>query len=442
MAQGQTAPHATPRTAPAMRHGAARRAVVAGLSVLALGTTALLPARAATAVRPTADPAVVTGWNATAVDVINKDAERPSGEPFVWQGFVSAAVYNAVVGIEGRYAPYKWDERGPAGASSEAAAAAAAHRVLLEYFPGSKARVDAALRTSLGKVRDGRAEDEGVAFGRRAADRVIALRENDGRGADVPYDRRPAPGVWRPTPPDHAPFLNPWAARMRPMLMESPDRFRPGPPPALDSERYTRDFEEVKAYGAKHGSRRDARQTETARFFSDNLTVQFQWSLRDYAERHGLDIVDSARLFAAANTVGADVYVMATDSKLHYALWRPVTAVRLADTDGNPATVPDQDWQPMLDTPPYPEYMSGHNVLDGAVTAVLTGLTGGEIDLRMSSAVTGTTRHYETAAEFNREVTDARVWQGLHFRTSDAVGNRQGSLLGTWALSRYFLPLA
>lgn len=430
-----------------------RRTVVVGLTVLALGavpwastsasstaasSTSAIPNRAP---KPAPSAAVINDWSETAVAVVQTDAKRPGPEQFLWYGFVDAAVYNAVVGIEGRYAEYKWHERGPRSASSEAAAAAAAHRVLLTYFPASQSRLDAAYTASLAKIPDGKAEDDGVRFGERAASRIIHLRENDGRGAPVTYDKPPAPGVWRSTLPANAPMVDPWLAKVRPMLLGSSDQFRPGPPPALTSKAYTKDFAEVKAMGAKTGSARNAAQTETGRFFSDVLPVQFQAAYRGYVQRHGLDIVEAARLFAATGTATADAAITAWDSKLNYGQWRPITAIQLADTDGNPATAPDPSWLPLLDTPPYPDYISGHCINDGAVMRLLSRLTGGDIDFRISSAVTGTTRTYTSEKDYNRDVINARVWGGVHLRTSDVVANKVGGRIGEWALDHYFKPL-
>lgn len=225
------------------------------------------------------------------------------------------------------------------------------------------------------------------------------------------------------------------------MLLDSPDQFLPGSPPALTSKTYTREFAEVKAVGARTGSTRTAEQTETARFFNDALPVQLRASYRSYAERHGLGIVDAARLFAATGTATADAVITGWNAKFTHAQWRPITAVQLADTDGNPATAPDPAWLPLLDTPPYPDWVSGHNINDGAAMSVLNRLTGGNIDLRISSAVTGTSRTYTSAADYNRDVIDARVWGGLHFRSSDVVANRTGGRIGDYALDHYFKRL-
>lgn len=429
----------------AARSRTVRRTLLVGLTVLALGAAPwAATASGAVAGRQPArgtSAEVINDWSETAVATVNGDAKRPGAEQLLWYGFVSAAVYNAVVGIEGRYTEYRWHERGPRSASPEAAAAAAAHRILLTYFPASQARLDAAYTASLAKIPDGRAEDRGVAFGERAAARIVRLRENDGRGAQVTFDKPPAPGIWRPTPPGNAPMAVPWLAKVRPMLLDSPDRLRPGPPPALTSKRYAGDFAEIKAMGARTGSARNAAQTETALFFGDVLPVQFQAAYRDYTARHGLDLVDAARLFAAVGTATADASITAWNTKLTYGQWRPITAIRLADTDGNPATAPDPSWLPLLDTPPYPDYMSGHCTVDGAAMSVLSRLTGGDIDFRISSAVTGTTRTYTTAAAYNHDVINARVWAGIHFRTSDIVANRIGTRIGDLALDHSFQPL-
>ncbi|MEV0174935.1 vanadium-dependent haloperoxidase [Streptomyces sp. NPDC050803] len=420
-----------------------RRTFLVGLTALALGALPLAPAAKAASATPTTTPGseVITDWNRTAVEVVSVDARKPTAEPFLWYGFVSAAMYNAVVGIEGRYTPYEWDVHGPHGASSEAAAATAARRVLLTYFPASQTRIDTAYAASLAKIPDGAAKDEGVAFGERAAERLVELREGDGRDAPLTYDREPAPGVWRPAPPGLRPFGNPWLGKVRPMLLDSPEQFLPGPPPELTSDRYARDFAEVKAMGAKNSTERTAEQTETALFFTDPLPQQLQVAYRDHVTRRGLDIVEAARLFAAANTASADATITTWNAKLTYALWRPVTAIQLADTDGNPATEADPSWLPLTNTPPYPEYIGGHCANDGAVMAVLDGLTGGDIDLRVHSAVTGTTRTYTNSEDFNRDVIDARVWEGIHFRTADVVGNRVGRHIGHYALTHYFKPL-
>ncbi|MGW1540488.1 vanadium-dependent haloperoxidase [Streptomyces sp. NPDC002309] len=416
------------------------------MSLLLLLVTVLNgpPATAGGHTPPAADPDAIREWNTIATDTISAHlgATRPSGQVVIWHGFVSAAVYNAVVGIQGDYAPYKWRVRGPSTASPEAAAVAAAHRVLVTYFPASQAPLDAAYAGSLARIPEGSAKTRGVAFGERAAEHLIDLREGDGRDAPVQFTAPPAPGVWRPTPPGHQPFIDPWLGGMRPMLLDSPAQFRPGGPPALSSARYARDVNEVKVMGARTGSSRTALQTETALFFGGNLAVQVQAALRDHTARHRLGIAETARLFAAANTSATDAVVAAWDAKLHYGLWRPITAIHLADTDGNPATTADPQWQPLLVTPPHPDYVSGHAAVAGAVTQTLSGLLGTtRLDLTFFSEATGTTRHYAYADRINEDMIDARVWAGIHFRSADVAGCRAGSRIGVWAVTHYFRPL-
>ena len=230
------------------------------------------------------------------------------------------------------------------------------------------------------------------------------------------------------------------------MMLREPRQLRPGPPPALTSAAYTRDFDEVKEIGAV-GSPRTQTQTETALFFSDTPVGPFQAALRDLATRHGLDISDSARLFAAVDMGFADSVIAIWDAKVHYGYWRPITAIQLADTDGNPATLPDPSWEPLLVTPPYAEYPSGACSIVGVLSRVVSRTLGnGRVDLDITSAAAGPagsplTRHYELAADLNRDVIDARVWSGIHFRTADVGASGIGTRIADWALDHYFRPL-
>ncbi|MGX5185418.1 vanadium-dependent haloperoxidase [Streptomyces avermitilis] len=430
------------------RFGSSGRAVVRTVTAFLLLAATAVAGPTATAdggshSPPSADPAAIREWNVIATDTITASlGARPSGQAAIWHGFVSAAVYNAVVGIEGRYATYKWHARGPSTASPEAAAVTAAHHVLLTYFPAYRAPLDVAYAGSLAKIPEGQAKRQGVAFGERAAEHLIELREGDGRFAPVEFTASPAPGVWRPTPPAYLPFIDTWLGRLRPLLLTSPDQFRPGGPPALSSARYAEDVNEVKTMGAKSGSSRTAAETETALFFGGNLVVQFQEAFRDYTARHHLGIAETARLFVAGNASATDAVVATWDAKLHYGFWRPITAIHLADTDGNPATEADPQWQPLLVTPPHPDYVSGHAAVAGAVTQTLSGILGTtRLDLNVSSEITGTTRHYEYADKFNKDMINARVWSGIHSRTADTAGCRAGNHIGAWTLTHYFQPL-
>jgi hypothetical protein len=236
-------------------------------------------------------------------------------------------------------------------------------------------------------------------------------------------------------------MLAPWLGFVRPLALTSPDQVRlPGPDP-ITSKAYARDFAEVKATGAKEGSTRTAAQSETALFWNANSVAQYQAALRDQVTRRGLDIVNSARAFALLGTSTADALVACWRSKYDYAYWRPITAIRLADTDGNPATEPDPNWSSFAVTPPYPEYVSGHACVTGAASETFGRLFGAHsVDLDISSTVTSTTRHYSTTAALDAETKDARIWLGLHFRQAMDDGNRLGHRVATWTASHEFRP--
>ncbi|MFJ8693326.1 vanadium-dependent haloperoxidase [Streptomyces roseolilacinus] len=414
---------------------------VALLGLAAVAATVPAPVARATRAAPAASApgSVIADWARLTAQIVDSGGRLTPPEESVWHAFVSAGMYNAVVGIEGRYEPYRWNGRAPRTASPVAAAATAAHDVLLHHFPQAAARLRTAHAASLAAVPDGPAEEAGVAFGRRAAAHIVASRRGDGIGAPVPFPASPAPGVWRPTPPDHRPFATAWLARLRPLLIDRPERFRPGPPPPLTSSRYAADLNEVKAYGAKDSPVRTREQTATAWFFTN---LDLQGALADRAARDGLDLVDTARLFAAVNTVQTDAVITAWDAKLHYGTWRPITAIREADRDGNPRTRPDPAWEPLLETPAHPDYLSGHTTTAGALTRTLTLLSGSpDLDLRITSIVTQETRHYTSARAYNRDCVGARTWAGIHTRTANTVGTRAGERVAAWALARHFRPL-
>ena len=340
------------------------------------------------AVSPDADPAVVRDWNATMVATIVVDAGKANAEAFMWFGFVQAAVYNAVEGITRDYELYRWDKDGPQEASPEAAAAAAAHDVLLEYFPGSQARLDAQLASSLAGVTDGSAEQQGVEYGQAAAAHLIKQRLNDGRNAPITFDKAPAPGVWRPTPTapaDARPVAQSGQADDDDVVHAVPSGTTAGVDIRACTRRTSR---KSKQLGAKFGSTRTAEQTETALFTTDVAIGGYQAALRDLTARHGMDISDTARLFAAVDMsitdaidrrVGLEVplRVLATDHrhpKRRYG--------REPGHGGGPDC--GSRW---CRTPPYPDYVSGFNGVTGALTGSLSEILGDdEIDLYITSA--------------------------------------------------------
>jgi hypothetical protein len=357
--------------------------------------------------------------------------------------FMHAAVYNAVVGVDGRYQPYRFHAHAPRGTSAQAAAAAAAHQILVTYSPYAQATLDAAYAASLAQIPNGKPKTQGIAFGTRAADSLIRLRANDGRNAPILFTQPPAPGVWRPTPPAFAPMVDPWLGFVTPLLVHSATQFGPPPPPALTSDRYTRDFNEVKAFGSATSTVRTPEQTSTALFFSGLANVQLQAALRDQVMVRHLDIVDAARMFAAADMSAADTIISVWHAKYVYGLWRPSTAINLADTDGNPATDPDPSWMPLRPDPAYPEYPSGYNGFAAAVTRALERVFHtGQLQLTLiSTAVPGVQRHYDTGAALRQDVVNGRMWLGVHFRFADTAARNMGLGLTSWTLDHYFQPI-
>ena len=435
--------HWLDRSNPTVRRG--RWASLAAVLLVAGVLTLSVAGTASAATPPTKQTGAqaVAFWNGVAVNVIVVDAGKANAEAFLWYGFTQAAVYNAVNGITGRYELYRWNPTRPHNAKPKAAAAAAAYTLLLHYFPLSQPRLDAAYAEALGQIADGAGKQRGINFGERSAARIIALRENDGRGADTPFTTPLAPGVWRPTPPMLAPFLAPWLSQVKPLMLNSTSQFRPGPPPALDSAKYTAEFNQVKRLGEHDSTDRTEAQTKTALFFSDIGVGAFQGALRDFvARRPAMGASRAAQIFAAVDMSLADATGVVWDSKYHYGFWRPITAIELADTDGNPDTTAQAGWTPLITTPPYPDYTSGLNGVIGAGTRALARVLGTErIDLNITSVAAGETRHYEWLDAINRDVIKARIWGGIHFRTADVVGNAQGQKVANWALDRYFQPV-
>ena len=279
-----------------MRRGILVRAAVVMVAALLLATPAALTSPAQATPRVARDPAVIRTWDAIAVRTIVVQGLKPPPVTQLYLGFVSAAMYNAVVTIDGRFAPYTQQPRAHAHASPEAAAATAAYRVLSVYFPASAEQLTADYQASLARIPNGVGKVHGIRVGEEAARAIVRLREGDGRDAAITLNVTPTPGVWRPTPPAFAPMLAPWLGFVRPLLLASPTQLPLPGPDRLTSTAYTRDFDEVKAAGAAASATRTPAQTDTARFWNDNAPVQYQAGLRDLATRHRLDIDHSARL--------------------------------------------------------------------------------------------------------------------------------------------------
>jgi hypothetical protein len=386
--------------------------------------------------------AVIPTWNQVAINTLANTVVPPGGSPthFIYFAFTHLAMHNAVNGITGKYSLYQWDEHTTMSASPEAAAAAAAHRILTNYFPAQAATLNAQLAASLAAISSGARKDRGVAFGVRAADHLIALRVGDGRHAVVPIPPALEPGDWKPTPPAFLPFTGTaWIGGVKPLALDSHDHFDPGAPPAINSATYVEEYNEVKAFGKVDSVVRTPEQTQTALFFSDAGIGPMQAALRAFATNRRLDISDSARLFAAVETSIADTAGTIWNAKLQYMWWRPVTAIQEGDTDGNDLTVGDPTWLPRIGTPPYPDWPSGLCGVVGSVTTVLTRLYG-MVDLTITSTAAGETRYFAFKEDITGPAIDARVWGGIHFRTADEVSVDIGTNVANYVLDRYFAP--
>ena len=389
-----------------------------------------------------ADPAVITQWNAIADRTIFAENATPVPASALYFGFVSIAMYDAVVAIEGGYEPYNDQPRAHRHASPEVAAATAAYKVLRHYFPASAATLEADYRESLAGIPNGVGLIQGTRVGTAAALSLIESREGDGLKAPVTLQVAPAPGVWRPTPDAFAPMAVPWLGFVRPLALKSATQFDLPAPNPLDSEAYAKDFAEVKAYGSLTGSARSELQTQIALFYSNSAVSQYQAAMRDAVTDRGLNIVESARAFALLGTSTADALITCWRAKFDVPTWRPITAIRLADTDGNDATEADPNWVPMIQTPPYPEYASGHAFLTGAASNTFGYLFGkNSIDIDLSSAATPMIRHYDSTDAWDQDAMNARVWLGIHFRASMGFANETGHAVSDWTISTQFRPV-
>lgn len=367
---------------------------------------------------------VIVEWNARAGEII---VESKLGTPPAIRvmAIVQTAVDEAVAAAAG-------DAR---GASLDAAVAAANRATLGKLIPAQRTSVETAYQAALARVPDGAAKDEGIAAGERAAERVFARRADDGAVPGEAYRPLTAPGVYVPTA---TPAVPQWPQR-KPWLMGRADQFRPGPPPPPTSDAWARDYEEVKALGAKTSARRSAEQTEIARFWEYSLPPIYFGVVRSVAQAPGRDPARNARLFALAAQAMDDAMISVFDAKYHYNFWRPATAIRNGDIDGHDATQRDAAWTPFIDAPLHPEYPSAHAILAGAVAAILEAEVGdGPMPLltTVSPTAKGAARQWRSAADFQREVAEARIYEGIHYRTSTETGAAMGRRIGELAAGR------
>jgi hypothetical protein len=401
----------------------------------------------------TAAAALPSGNAAQQWDKIAEDTVVGSGafqgEGFVYMAYVSMAMDRAV--NPGRRL----------GQSPDAAVTEAAYQVLVHYFPAQEANLTALHDAALAAIPDGAAKRNGIVYGALAADKVLRERADDGLQTPIGSTSSfptlaPGPGVWRLTPPAFAAPQTPWMARMQPFVLESGDQFLPPPPPSLQSQEWVDAFNELKSVGAVNSTTRTADQTATAIFWTANVVRQYNLLARNIATATGLDVPATARFLAMLNEVGADAMIAMMNAKYHYLFWRPVTAINgsLDPTavtndgfgpvpgydDGNPLTVEQAGWRPLVATPNHPEYPSAHATITSAIAEVLTRFFGTDqinVDIQGTPSLS-VTRHFATADDLRAEVGNARVWAGLHYRFSVQAGSTLGREVADYDLDHAF----
>lgn len=388
---------------------------------------------------------IVLDWNAHAANSIVGVAMQPPPRGLIRLAMVHVAMYDAVNAVEGYpFTAYAVTPNVILPASAEAAAAAAAHDVLVALFPHQQTDLDAKYAASLAAIPDGTAKINGISVGQQAAAGILVFRADDGRDAVVLYAPGSGPGFWNPTPPGFLPAQAPEVAHVRPFTLEIPSQFRADPPPDLSSERWVRDYNETKNLGGATGSTRTPEQTDLARFVSDQPMLQWNRAWRRISAAREMSLVDNARFFAMLTTASSDALIACWDSKFFYSFWRPVTAIRAGHTDGNPETEPDPTWIGLVTTPNHPEYPAAHGCFSSASTETLEFFFGTDsFNFMMDSAVAGLTHPVRNYTAFSQALDDAlaaRIYGGMHYRNSCEKGAIIGRQVSRFATRHFFRP--
>ncbi len=396
----------------------------------------------------------VTDWNAITAQAYatSLTAGRAGTVGVIDFAMVHAAVHDAVQAIDKRFEPYHVTIPNASG-SPVAAAAKAAHDVLLNLFP-AQATFLATQYTNYLTSQGLSATDPGVTVGQQAAAGILAMRANDGRFPPnpSPFTGGTNPGVWRPTvsylpgpPPTLSPGATPWLATVTPFTLNGSSQFRAAPPYKLSSKRYAKEYDEVKALGALQNSTRTAAQTDIAYFYADNTILLWNRALRSVATASVTNLGDSARLFALASMAVADALITCWESKYYYVFWRPLTAIQEGANDGNARTVGDPTWQPLINTPNYPDHTSGANNIAAATTRTLElFFDTDDMTFALTSnvpVVVQKTRTYNRFSDATEDVVNARIYSGIHFRKPDVDGRKQGRRVAKWAFKHFLRPL-
>jgi hypothetical protein len=386
---------------------------------------------------PAAAADVITDWNERAVSAGYTAQVSPTASARNI-AMVHIAMFEALNSIEPRYSPYRARLPVEPGASREAAAAAAAHYILVRAYPEQAKDYEKAFQTSLAAVADGPPKTEGIRLGEQAAIAILAERSTD--GADAPNTYRPftISGKYVPT---MLPVMSSWGT-VRPFALKTSSQFRPVAPYALTSTQWARDYNEVKRMGAKSGSARTAEQTQIARFWAFVGPATYNPIARQLSTANNLGVIENARLFALFSMAAADAGTAIFDAKYTYNFWRPVTAIRNGDLDGNKSTERDPSWEPLINTPMHPEYPCAHCTFQSTAAGVLEAFFGDRVPtFRLTSTTApGVTRSFSKLSDYVAEVVNARVYDGVHYRTSGEGGAAMGRKIGQFIVLNYLKP--
>jgi len=432
--------------------------LVAGLAFAVAASAGV--ARTAAAATPNA----VEQWNKIAEDtVVTSGAFQNEG--LIYMGYVSAAVYDAVASIQSGYATYGAAlPYVPKGASADAAAIEAAYRTLLAYYPSQAATLTPLYLSSMLGIPAGPAKTGGEIVGLEASDQMVAIRSTDRRATTLTssstFTTLPAgPGVWRMTPPAFLAPQTPWVANVRPFILQKGDQFLPPPPPALSSTEWSDAFNQIKSVGAANSTTRTPAQTAVALFWTANVIRQYNRAARDIVDARGLGLLQTARLAAMVNVVGADAQISCMNAKYHYLFWRPVTAIDPSAvtndgfgatpgvSDGDAATAEQTGWRPLIATPNHPEYPAAHGSMTSAQAEVFATFLGtGQINLDLHgfdpagpAGNLNAVRHFNSVDDLRTEIVNARLWAGVHYPFSGLAGVTLGQNVAQYDLKHAFL---
>jgi hypothetical protein len=384
----------------------------------------------------------VTTWNGHANTALAVTAAQDARVVYLHLAMVHGAVYDAVNAIDKSREPYLVSTRiADPFDSKDAAAAAAAYRVLLFLLPAQEPTLTAHYNASLAGIPNGTSKSRGIAVGEAAAAAMIASRTADGRFGSFRFLVGMGAGHWQPVLPAFVNDLSAWLKDVRPFLIPNSSQFRSDGPYPLESKKYAREFDQVKEIGSLTSTTRTADQTHAARYWAENQPRTWTRILNTLSTQEGLSLVDNARLFAMMYLVASDTLISVWDDKAHYSFWRPITAIREAASDGNPATTADPAWLPLIATPPYPDHPSGLAGVSGAICKVFEEFFDTKRLTLTDTNLGGFTRSWTSYRQIIEEVVDARVWSGVHFLNPDEQGREMGEDVAKYSLKRYFEPV-